>query len=69
MENVNELGTEKIWKLFFKYSLPAIAGMIVYASYNIVDRIFVGRGVGTLAISGITVTFPMLIYLWHSVCW
>lgn len=61
MDNVNNLGTEKIWKLFFKYTLPAIAGMIVFASYNVVDRIFVGRGVGPLAISGITITFPILI--------
>ena len=68
-DKVNEFGNEKIWKLFFKYSLPSIAGMMVFASYNVVDRIFVGRGVGTLAISGITVTFPMLIvYMAFGLC-
>jgi Na+-driven multidrug efflux pump len=38
------LGTEPIGKLLLRFSIPAITGMIVNALYNVVDRIFVGRG-------------------------
>ncbi|GAB6171104.1 MATE family efflux transporter [Paradesulfitobacterium aromaticivorans] len=54
-----QLGEEKIGKLLFKFSIPAIIGMLVNALYNIVDRIFVGHGVGSLALSGIALTFPI----------
>ena len=60
---IDSLGTEKINKLIASFSLPAIIGMLVMASYNIVDRIFVGRGVGTLAISGIAISFPISILI------
>ena len=59
----NNLGTEKIGKLIFKYSLPAIVGTVVMALYNIIDRIFIGQGVGPLAISGLALTFPFMILL------
>ena len=59
----NELGTEKIGKLIWNYSLPAIVGTVVMALYNIVDRIFIGQGVGPLAISGLALTFPFMILL------
>jgi putative MATE family efflux protein len=61
MDRTLRLEKEKIGKLLFQFSLPAIIGMMVMASYNIVDRIFVGRGVGALAISGIAITFPAII--------
>jgi putative MATE family efflux protein len=61
MNRTLRLEKEKIGKLLIDFSLPAIIGMIVMASYNIVDRIFVGRGVGSLAISGVTITFPIII--------
>lgn len=61
MDRTLRLEKEKISKLLLDFSIPAIIGMIVMASYNIVDRIFVGRGVGSLAISGVTVTFPIII--------
>ncbi|KAB3524964.1 MATE family efflux transporter [Alkaliphilus serpentinus] len=53
------LGTEKISKLLIKMSAPAIVGMMVQALYNLVDTIFVGRGVGTMAIAGLTIAFPI----------
>jgi len=59
----NILGTEKIGKLIWKYSLPAIVGTVVMALYNIIDRIFIGQGVGPLAISGLALTFPFMILL------
>jgi putative MATE family efflux protein len=59
----NILGTEKIGKLIWDYSLPAIVGTVVMSLYNIIDRIFIGQGVGPLAISGLTLTFPFMIVL------
>ncbi|MCX7884084.1 MAG: MATE family efflux transporter [Caloramator sp.] len=59
MDRSKQLGEEKIGKLLLKFSIPAIVGMLVNALYNIVDRIFVGQGVGSLAISGIAITFPI----------
>ena len=59
----NELASENIGKLIWKYSLPAIVGTVVMALYNIVNRIFIGQGVGPLAISGLALTFPFLILL------
>jgi len=59
----NILGTEKIGKLIWEYSLPAIVGTVVMSLYNIVDRIFIGQGVGPLAISGLALTFPFMILL------
>lgn len=55
-----ELETKKISKLVWDYALPAIIGTMVNATYNIVDRVFIGQGVGALAISGLAVTFPVM---------
>jgi len=55
-----ELGTEKIGKLLSKYALPAIIAMTASSLYNMVDSIFIGQGVGPLAISGLAVTFPLM---------
>jgi len=43
-----------LWKL----SLPTITGMVVQASYNMVDAAFIGKGVGTLALGGTTICLP-----------
>ena len=59
MNRSQQLGEEKIGKLLLKFSIPAIIGMLVNGLYNIVDRIFVGRGVGSLALSGIAISFPI----------
>jgi len=57
------LGEEKISKLLVNLSLPATIGMIVNALYNLVDTIFVGRGVGAIAIGGLTIAFPIQMVL------
>ena len=63
MNRAEELGTGKIGSLLLKFSLPAIVGMVVNALYNVADRAFVGKGVGSLAIAGITVSFPVMLVL------
>ncbi|MFZ4455186.1 MAG: MATE family efflux transporter [Bacteroidales bacterium] len=55
------LEQESIGKLLLKYSLPAIVGIMVNTFYNVIDRIFIGHGVGALAISGLAITFPIVI--------
>ena len=59
MNRSQQLGEDKIGKLLLRFSIPAIIGMLVNGLYNIVDRIFVGRGVGSLALSGIAISFPI----------
>ncbi len=54
-----QLGTEDIKKLMVRLSLPATIGMIVNALYNLVDTIFVGRGVGYLGIAGLSIALPI----------
>ncbi len=66
MGNVNEMGVESITKLIFKFSVPAIVGTLCSAAQNIINRIFVGQEVGTDAISGLTICFPIFI-IFHNV--
>lgn len=54
------LGTENIGKLLLRYSLPAIIAMTASSLYNMMDSIFIGHGVGTMAIAGLAITFPFM---------
>lgn len=54
------LGTENIGKLLMQYAVPAIIAMTASSLYNMVDSIFIGHGVGTMAISGLALTFPLM---------
>jgi len=58
-ENNHILADERVGRLLVSLSTPAMIGMFVTALYNVVDTIFVGRGVGTLAIAGIAIVFPI----------
>lgn len=58
-----QIGERKIPDLLLNFSYPAIIGMVVNATYNVVDRIFIGRGVGALGIAGATIGFPIMIVL------
>lgn len=55
-----ELGTERIRKLLVQYAVPAIIAMTASSLYNIIDSIFIGQGVGAMAISGLALTFPLM---------
>ena len=52
------LENENIGRLLVHYAIPAVIGTMVNALYNIVDRIFIGQGVGALAILRIDFDFP-----------
>ncbi|NMB01998.1 MAG: MATE family efflux transporter, partial [Firmicutes bacterium] len=61
MERTERLGQERILPLLIDFSIPAIVGMLVQALYNVVDRIFVGQGVGSLGLAGLAVVFPVML--------
>jgi len=63
IKTANRLGVDPIGKLLIEFSLPAIVAMIATALYNVVDSIFVGRGVGPLALTAVTIAFPIMIML------
>lgn len=58
-ENNNILGSDHIGQLLFKLSMPAMIGMIVSALYNVVDAIFVGRYVGSVALAAVGIVLPI----------
>lgn len=58
--NTQLLGTENIPKLLLRYAIPAIIAMTASSLYNIADSIFIGHGVGALAISGLAITMPLM---------
>lgn len=57
----NILGYEKISKLMLKFSIPTIISLVVNSLYNIVDQIFIGRGVGYLGNGATNVVFPITV--------
>lgn len=57
--HLRHLEGKSIPRLLWSLSLPATVGMLVMASYNIVDTIFVGHFVGVRAIAGLTIVFPV----------
>ncbi|MGD9558905.1 MAG: MATE family efflux transporter, partial [Mangrovibacterium sp.] len=54
------LGTGNIRKLLLQYAIPSVIAMTASSLYNITDSIFIGHGVGPMAISGLAITFPLM---------
>lgn len=63
MKKIDELSEAKIGKLLLKYFIPAFIGIFANTLYNIVDRIFIGQGVGAEALSGISIIFPVMLIM------
>ncbi|MHB8973370.1 MAG: MATE family efflux transporter [Pirellulaceae bacterium] len=63
MDRAERLGSGSISSLLLQFSAPAIVGTVAQALYNIVDRVFVGRAIGTLGIAGTTLAFPFMLVL------
>ncbi len=62
-ERIERLAHESIPRLLIHYGVPAIVGTMVNALYSVVDRIFIGQGVSEFAITGLALTFPILIFI------
>lgn len=45
--------------MILKFSIPAAISLLITAIYNIVDRIFVGNFIGTSALAGLSICFPL----------
>ena len=60
-KTTKDLEQQKIGRLMWQYFVPAFIGVMMNAMYNIVDRVFIGRGVGAMALSGLSVIFPIMI--------
>lgn len=58
--STDALGSERIMRLLIQYSIPAIIATAASSLYNVIDRIFIGHGVGPLAISGLALTLPLM---------
>ena len=70
MKNKEILATEPIGKLFIKLSIPAILAQLVNLLYNIVDRIYIGQGISDIALTGVGLTFPLIMFVsaFSSLC-
>ena len=62
-KNVYELGNSPIGNLLWKYFWPAFTGVVINSLYNVVDRIFIGQGVGAVALSGLSAVYPIMLIL------
>jgi Na+-driven multidrug efflux pump len=60
VDAASRLGTDRVGVLLLRFSVPAITGMLVNALYNVVDRIFVGRGVNEIALGGLSLVMPLM---------
>ena len=58
--STEDLGIKSVGKLLAQYSIPAIIASVATSLYNIIDSIFIGRGVGPMAIAGLAITFPLM---------
>ena len=57
------LATTPVKRLLWKLTVPAVVGMLTMALYNVVDTIYIGRGVGAIGIAGVTISFPVMVVL------
>ncbi|MCM1076545.1 MAG: MATE family efflux transporter [Bacteroides sp.] len=58
--STEDLGVKSVGRLLAQYSIPAIIASVATSLYNIIDSIFIGRGVGPMAIAGLAITFPLM---------
>ena len=63
LNKTSRLGEQPVGKLLMEFSIPSMIAMIANALYSVVDSIFVGRGVGPLALTAVTIAFPIMIIL------
>lgn len=62
-DSTSRIGTDPILPLLLRFSIPSIVGMLVYAFYNIVDRMFIGHGIGSQGLAGVTLSFPLMMIM------
>lgn len=60
IDRTKELETKGIGTLLLAYAIPSVVSQVIASVYNICDRIFIGQGVGALAIAGLAITMPVM---------
>ncbi len=60
-QKTKDLAEMKVSRLMLQFFIPSFVGVFVNALYNIVDRVFIGQGVGSMALSGISAIFPVML--------
>ena len=63
MNQATQLGAKSIPSLLAKFAIPSVLSLVLHALYNIVDRAFIGRGVGPLGLAGVTLSFPVMLII------
>ena len=63
-EERKKILNENLRGLLFKFSYPMVIALVFGALYNMVDTIFVGKGVGPVAIAALTIVLPIQIIMW-----
>ena len=56
----NVMGTKSIGGLLLSFSIPAILGMVIVALNQIISSVYIGHGIGPLALAAMAVTFPVI---------
>lgn len=54
------LGTQPVGRLLWQYALPGVIAMTASSLYNMVDSIFIGHGVGPMALAALGISFPLM---------
>ena len=63
MDRAQQMGTKPILSLLTKFAVPSILSLVLHALYNLVDRIFIGQGIGPLGLAGVTFCFPIMLFI------
>ncbi|WMW22259.1 MATE family efflux transporter [Methanolobus mangrovi] len=63
MVNEHQLRHDSVWSLFCRFTLPAIAGIVIAGIQTIVDGFFIGNGVGSQGLAAVTLAFPVLMLI------
>jgi putative MATE family efflux protein len=63
LDKIKSLGETEVAPLLWRFSVPAVIGVLVNALYNVVDCIFVGQGVGEIGLTAVAIAFPITIVL------
>lgn len=60
-KRIYNLGQDNLFDLICRFGIPATIGLLINASYNFVDRIFIGQGVGALGLAALNISFPAFV--------
>ena len=63
MSRTNDLGRDEISRLVVRLAIPTMLAQLVNVLYSIVDRMYIGTGVGDLALAGVGICSPIVTLL------